>query len=371
MENILRPLAKETNGLAIYNTSDFNQRLNEVDKELSNYYVLGFQSNNPKRDGKFRVLEVKADVKGATIKHRDGYLDPRPLDALASSKEERALINAMTSPVPATQLPVSLRAAYIYESPDLARIPVSAKIRAAAIEIKKKGGQLGGDINIMGIAYAEDGSISARFSESQQLLIDKESEATFRQRNLIYRNYFKLHPGKYQLRLAVSDEQGKIGSAEQSLMIPPMPQNDLVASSLIVAEQVSQLPDLIQSLQARLLEENDPLTFNGLQITPSADNQLPINSPLQVFFKLYNLSGNPEQRKFVAKVQLLGEKGETQALPSTPLNQNVFPTGKTEAMVGIPLLFDKATPGKYRLVIVTSETTSNQSVTVQTDLQFQ
>jgi len=31
-------------------------------------------------------------------------------------------------------------------------------------------------------------------------------------------------------------------------------------------------------------EENDPLTFNGLQITPSADNQLPINSPLQVFF---------------------------------------------------------------------------------------
>jgi hypothetical protein len=73
----------------------------------------------------------------------------------------------------------------------------------------------------------------------------------------------------------------------------------------------------------------------------------------------------------VAKVQLLGEKGETQALPSTPMNQNVFPTGKTEAMVGIPLLFDKATPGKYRLVIVASETTSNQSVTVQTDLQFQ
>jgi hypothetical protein len=72
----------------------------------------------------------------------------------------------------------------------------------------------------------------------------------------------------------------------------------------------------------------------------------------------------------VARVQLLGEKGETQALPSTPLNQNLFPTGKSEAMIGIPLLFDRATPGKYRPVVIASETTFNQSVTAQTDLQF-
>jgi hypothetical protein len=62
--------------VAIYNTSDFNQQLDAIDQELSNYYVLGFQSNNPKRDGKFRKLEIKADVKGASVKHRNGYFNP-------------------------------------------------------------------------------------------------------------------------------------------------------------------------------------------------------------------------------------------------------------------------------------------------------
>ncbi len=370
MDALLRPLAKETGGVAIYNTSDFNPRLDEIDQELSNYYVLGFQSNNPRRDGKFRALEVKSDVKAAVLKHRDGYVDLRPLDILAGSKEERSLLNVMAAPTPASQLPVMLRAAYFYDSPTLARIPVSAKIRAATIALNKKGSQLSGELSIMGVAYAEDGSISARFSETQNIVFDKEAEDAFRKRNLVYRNYFKLRPGKYQLKLAVADEEGKVGSGEQTLIIPPMPQNQLAVSSLIIAEQVSRLPDLLQNLQARLLEESDPLTFGGLQIAPSIEHQVSVNTPVQVFFKVYNLAASPEQRKLVARVRLMGEKGEALTLPPFPLDQNMFPTGATEAIVGMTLPFEKVVPQKYTLVIETVETASNRSVTVQTDLQF-
>ncbi len=370
MENILRSLANETGGSAIFNTNNFNERLDKVDQELSNYYVLGFQSSNPKRDGKFRKLEVKSEMKGLTIKHRNGYVDPRPLDVLSGSKGEKSLMNAIASPTPVNQLPVTFRAIYFYDTPGLARIPVAAKIRTASMELKKKGGQLATDINLMGVAYAEDGSVSARFSETLHLLFDKEKEEAFRKQDLAYRNYFKLRPGKYQLKLAASDEKGKVGSAEQSLVVPAVPQSGMGASSLVVADQLSRLPDLIQNLQAKLLDESDPLIFNGLQIAPSVENQLPLNTPVRAFFKIYNLSGTPEQRKFVAKVQLLGEKGETQNLPPIPLDRNVFPTGKSEATIGLILPFDKVTPGKYKLVIETSEATSNQSVTVQTDLQF-
>ncbi len=371
MENILRPLARETDGVAIYNTSDINQLLDEVDKELSNYYQLGFQSKNPIRDGKFRTLDVKVDVKGATVKHRNGYVDRRPLDALASSKEERILIEAMRSQTPAAKMSVTLQGVYVYESSTLVRVPIAAKIRAESIEIKKKGGQLTGDLNIMGIAYAEGGTIAARFSEIQHVLIDKGQEAAFRNRSLVYRNYFKLRPGRYLLKLAISDAQGKVGTAEQSLSIPALPQSSLASSSLIVADQVFRMPDLIQDLQTRQLEENDPLTFNGLQVSPSAETQFPLAAPLQVFFKLYNLSGTPEQRKLLATVRLLDESGrEIQSLPPTPLDQNVFITGKSEAMVGFPLLLDKARAGKCRLLVETSESTSKQSVTIQSDLQF-
>lgn len=113
------------------------------------------RNNNPKRDGRLRKLEVKTDVKKVTLRHRNGYFDPRPVDVLASSREERSLMSAMASPTIATQLPVSFRVGYFYDSPLLARIPLSAKIRADTLELKKKGGQLGTDLNVMGVAYGE------------------------------------------------------------------------------------------------------------------------------------------------------------------------------------------------------------------------
>jgi VWFA-related protein len=370
IDQILRPLAKETGGVAIYNTSDFNKRLQEVDLELSNYYILGFQSTNPRRDGTMRTLDVKSRIEGATIKHRDGYVDVRPLDSLAGSAEERALFKAISSPPYPTQLPVAIRTACLYESRDLARVPVMAKIPASAVEIKRKGGQVGGDINVMAVALAADGSVAARFSETQHILLDKGSEETFRKRNLIYRNYFRIHPGKYQVRLAVADEKGKIGAVEQSLVVPPLPPAQLAASSLIVADQVSRLSELVESLQAELLENPDPLTFNGIQVTPAADHHISLGAAVQVFYKLYNLSGNPGQRKFTAKVEVLGENGAVMSLPPTPLDQNVFPTGRTDAVVGIPLPLAGIAAGDYRLVIETRETTSGQSVTIETDLQL-
>jgi VWFA-related protein len=370
MDAILRPLARETGGLAIYSTSDFNQRLDEVDQELSNYYVLGFQSNNPKRDGKFHELEVKADVKGATIKHRNGYLDLSPLDELAGSREEKSLINTLASPSLATQLPVTIRAAYFYDSPGLARILVSAKISTSSIEINKKGAQLGGDLKTMGAAYAEDGSVSARFSETQHIVFDKEAGKAFRNQNLVYRNFFKLRPGQYRLKLAIADDKGKFGAAEQSLIIPPMPESGLAASSLVVADRVSRLPDLIQNLQAKLLEESDPLIFNGVQVVPSVENQLPVGTPGLVFFRIYNLSADPQQRKIVATVRLLGEKGEQLDFPPIPLDQYIVPAGRTEVIVAMNLPFEKVAPGKYKLVIEAADTASNQSVMVQTDLQL-
>jgi hypothetical protein len=76
------------------------------------------------------------------------------------------------------------------------------------------------------------------------------------------------------------------------------------ASSLIVADQLTRLPELIQNLQTTLLEENDPLIINGVQIAPSVENQFSVNSPWPVFFKLYNLNGIAEKWKFVAKARL-------------------------------------------------------------------
>jgi hypothetical protein len=371
MENMLRSLASETGGVPIFNTSDFNSRLNTLTQGLNNYYVLGFQSNNPRRDGKLRRLEVKTEMKGVDLRHRDSYVDPRPLDVLAGSKGERSLMTAIASPSIGVQLPFAFRAVYFYEAPGLARVPVVARFPLDTVALKSKSGQFVGNVNVMGVAYGEDGGVSARFSETVQLMTDKDKEAAYRKQNYYYRNYFKLRPGKYQLKLAISDEKGKVGSAEQSMVVPPLGQNELAGSTLIVAQNLYRLPSLIQDLQSKLLEENDPLVFQGFQVIPSVENVWPAKKPVNLIFKAYNLSANVEQRKLVAQVQVTNEKGESQSLPPIPLDDHLYPTGNTEGVIAISLPFNENVRGKFRVAVTTSEGVSNRSFSLQTDLELQ
>jgi VWFA-related protein len=370
MENILRSLASETGGLPIFNTNNLNQGLDKVDLELSNYYVLGFSSTNPKRDGKYRKLEVKTDVKGLKLKHRNGYVDPRPPDALAGSKGERSLMSAISSPTPLTQLPVSFRPVFFYDSPQLARVPISARIQRGTIELKKKGGLMVNAVDIMGVAYAEDGSVAARFSETLNLAVEKEREELFRNSDIPYRNYIKLRPGKYQLKLAIADEKGKVGTSEQSLAVPPMPAG-LASSSLVVSQEMTQLPDLIKNMQTRLLDEADPLIYKGIQILAPVGNTVRRENPIAVFYKLYNLEGNAASRSLTANVQIIDEKGQISELPSMDLEEAAYPTGPSEAAIGFNLPLKDLPPGKYQLKVETVDKAKNQSITSQAEMVVQ
>lgn len=370
MENILRSLASETGGLPIFNTNNLNQGLDKVDLELSNYYVLGFSSSNSKRDGKYRKLEVKTDVKGLKLKHRNGYLDPRPADALAGSKGERSLMSAISSPSPMTQLPVTFRPVFFYDSPQLARVPISARIQRGTIELKKKGSLMVNAVDVMGVAYAEDGSVAARFSETLNLAIEKEREELFRNSDIPYRNYIKLRPGKYQLKLAIADEKGKVGTSEQTLAVPPMPAG-LASSSLVVSQEMTQLPDLIKNMQSRLLDEADPLIYKGIQILPPVGNTVRRESPIAVFYKLYNLGGNEASRSLTANVQIIDEKGQISEIPPMDLEEAAYPTGPSEAAIGFNLPLKDLPPGKYQLKVETVDKTKNQSITSQTEMVVQ
>jgi len=370
IDNILRSLATETGGLPIFNTNNLNEGLDKVDLELSNYYVLGFYSGNPKRDGKFRKLEVKTDLKGVKLKYRKGYTDPRPLDALAGSKGERSLMSALASPTPVSQLPVAFRPVYFYDSPQLVRIPIAAKIRKGSIELKKKGQQLVNSVDVMGVAYAEDGSVAARFSETLNVVVDKEKEEAFRSQDLDYRNYLKLKPGKYQIKVAVADEKGKVGMAEQSLIVPPMSADGLTPSSLIVSQQLSRLPELIQNLQARLLDETDPLVYKGFQFSVG-DNQINRQYPMAIFYKLYNVKSNDPGKALSAKIQMTDEQGKVNAFPAIGLEESAVASGPGELTIALNFPVKDLAPGKYKLTVETSDGATNKTVLTQTELVLQ
>ena len=78
-QDSLRVIAEETGGIAVVNQNDFSRALRRIDAETSDYYVLGYYSNNPDSSRRRRTVDVKVTRKGATVWFRKEYvLKPPP-----------------------------------------------------------------------------------------------------------------------------------------------------------------------------------------------------------------------------------------------------------------------------------------------------
>ena len=55
---------------------ELSEIYNTILEELGGQYVLGFVSDNPKRDGSFRRLKVEVAPPDLTVRHRLGYNAP-------------------------------------------------------------------------------------------------------------------------------------------------------------------------------------------------------------------------------------------------------------------------------------------------------
>jgi len=77
-QNSLRTLAELTGGIAVVNQNDFKKALKRIDAETSDYYMLGYYSNNPDPLKKRRQIEVKVKRPGMNVFHKTFYtLRPR------------------------------------------------------------------------------------------------------------------------------------------------------------------------------------------------------------------------------------------------------------------------------------------------------
>ena len=72
-QNSLRVLADLTGGIAVVNQNDFEKALKRIDAETSDYYIVGYYSNNPDPLQKRRKIEVKVKRQGMNVFHKTFY----------------------------------------------------------------------------------------------------------------------------------------------------------------------------------------------------------------------------------------------------------------------------------------------------------
>ena len=78
-QDTLRVIAERTGGFAVVNQNDFDKALKKIDAEASDYYVLGYYSNNPDPLKRRRTVEIRVNRPAVELTYQREYtLKPPP-----------------------------------------------------------------------------------------------------------------------------------------------------------------------------------------------------------------------------------------------------------------------------------------------------
>jgi VWFA-related protein len=305
-QDSLRVLSDETGGFAVVNNNDVAGALSRLVEENSSYYILGYYSDNERRDGRFRKIDVRVNKPGLTVRARRGYAAPRgkvqetklsgPNDASPELRE------AMSSPVPVGGLPLAATAA-VFKGPDKkGSIVVSALIGGRDLSLVEKDGTFRNDLEVAFLAVDEKGKSFPGDRNTLKLELKPDTVPRVRSGGFRVVSSLELPPGRYQLRIAAREANNRrAGLVLYDLEVPDFSKDLMSISSLALTSMASSMVPTARP--------KDPL----VKLLPgplSSHRDFPQNDEIAVFTEIYERGGGPAH-KVEINLTLKAEGGQT------------------------------------------------------------
>ena len=283
-QETLGTLASDTGGKFFGDSNDFAPAFQQVQHDTEAYYILGFRSTNPARDGSFRHLTVKLNRADARIEYRPGYYAPADFQHSKTEDREAQLNDQLRSDLPATDVSVYLQALYFRDPDNRYYIPVSLIVPGSQVPFLKNGDKDKATLDILGQVKNAQGIAVGNIRDTVKLVLDPALGV--RQKNIQYSTGFTLAPGRYHLKFVVRENQtGLMGSFETDLNVPDLKKIPLKLSSIVLASQ--RLPDTAKP--ARGAEPN-PLIRDGVQWVPNIPHVFRQDQHLYFLYEVYDPS---------------------------------------------------------------------------------
>jgi VWFA-related protein len=351
-QQVLYALAAGTGGFTIFNSNDFLKGLEKVAKEMNEYYILGYVPPNQTHDGSYHKIRVKVDRGGVNVRSRNGYFDVKSPDLLAGKPEGQVLEERAANPQPG-DIPVSLRAPYFYIAPGVARVNLALSIPGASVDFEKQKGKFLSKVNVLGIAYREDGSVSARFSDTVKLDYEKKEVKEFSKGSFDYQTTFNIAPGKYTLKLVLSAGGEKFGKYETPLVVDPFSGNEFTLGGPALSDKLVPVSQLTVSMDEALLEERPPLVFKGMQVVPSPNNRFEKSAHPVFYVEVYDpVLRNSDAPRVGILYDIVNRKTSERVYSSnTILINELVQQGNPLVPLGLKLAIDQLQVGDYRLEV--------------------
>jgi VWFA-related protein len=277
-QETLVTLAADTGGKAFLDSNDFQPAFTQVHEDTSFYYLLGYRSTNPVRDGRFRRITVRvsrADLKDAKLDFRRGYYAAADFQHSTREDRERQLQEQLISDLPNTDFPVYLSTGYFRLNENRFFVPVSVVVPGSQIPFTRASEQDRATIDLIGVMRDESRRPFGTIRDTVKLAIDTSQEV--RRKNVQYEAAFLLPPGKYTAKFVVRENQtGRIGSFEAAVQVPDLKTAPVKTSSVVLSSQKQP---------AR--RKNNPLVRDGLEMVPNVTHVFSSAQHLFLYYEVY------------------------------------------------------------------------------------
>jgi VWFA-related protein len=277
-QETLVTLASDTGGRAFLDSNDFSKIFKGVQQDTSTYYLLGYHSTNPARDGHYRRIVVKSTLPGVKIDYRRGYYAPADYRHSTKDDKERQLEEELASELPATDLPLYLGIAYFRLEGNKFFIPVSLVVPGSQIPFVRSSDRDKATLDVIGMVLDSGQHPLNRIRDTVTLAVNTSAEV--QKKNVQYETGMSLLSGKYHLKFVVRENQtGRMGSFETDIDVPDLKAQPLKMSSVVLASQTQT---------AKKGANLNPLVHDGSEIIPNITHVFSASQHLLLYYEVYD-----------------------------------------------------------------------------------
>jgi VWFA-related protein len=342
-QDSLRALSEETGGIAAVSSNDFGGAFDRLVADNSMYYLLGYNSSDPKQDGRFRKIEVRVNRPGLRVRARSGYtaaptkrIESRILtEALEPSP---ILREALNGPLPVAGLPLRVFATP-FRGERGATVLVGVEIDARQFKFEQKDGLFVDTLEVAIVALDD----RVKFKAGDRHRIDLRLKATTHTAvvteglRLLFR--LSLPPGRFQVRAAANEAgSGAVGSVFSDLEVPNFDSGQLSLSGLVLTtSRASALPTA----------RHEPALAKVLPSPPTTSRTFRSGETVTAFFEVYGPAISRSDVDVVTTVR--GADGRTR-FRSDAKRSGGSSSGDVRG-VTVPVFLSEVPAGMYTLTV--------------------
>jgi|SRR5579859_550735 len=260
------------------------------------------------------------------------------------------------------QIHVDYRFDYLRVTGDSVLVPITLQVPNRELQFSGKDGVQSAVLNL----YARITTLSGRVVQTFEDLISTDvPDSLFRSSlslSSIYQRSVPLRSGLYRLDVVIKDSRsGNVGVIDAPLRVPLYDEDQLDASSLILADQIHPVatPQVGQG----------PFVLGNYKVRPRIHPEFTPADKMGIFLQLYNLKVAPDSHKTNVSVSYRITKDQQDVWKQDESSEQLHQHGE-QITIERNLPLSSLAPGRYKLEVFAIDFLTNRTVSRSADFKI-